>query len=713
MQLEQLDRDVSSGGIVAQNQMSINMDGTAFKILSDGLYQDKIGSIVRETYSNVVDAHTANGEPKKAGWIKLPNAMDLTYVVRDEGIGLDEQGVMEIATTYFGSTKRSENASIGGFGLGFKSPFAYTDQWTIVSVFNGKRRMFSAYMNENGVPNVALLSTDETDAVNGVEIRIPVKPNDVSAFTEAVRKQLRWFDPRPIVTGATIEWPSDEITYELDGVGYVAFNNTWHSHIHVVSGPVAYPVDLEQVFKDPSASTYPHVRRLAEQLSTVLFMDIGEVLPTPSREALQYTSSVCQNILSKLERLFDAAKDNMLKDATNKPTFYEASRALSKVRRDAPHNWRYFLEKAEWNGEELSPQVKVGSLRGDDGVPIPKWEAYTASRYDLLKTNFALRGTWCSYAFVDIDTTTGYIFVDDLASRHMRQAARIKQFYEQLPDDQQGPAYATGTFIFRGITVDEAFDLLRGFPKDRIIPLSSIVLPKVERSKTSGRISVPPEVKLIDRTRDKTNTTTDVRQWLGTQSASDALDPAIYVVTDRGHVRHKDLVFITDVKTLPGKIYAVPKSLASKFEKNSEWKELETAYKEAVSADEKNLKKLALDQAKYFDSSSVDSSLLGLLRKMKDNKVQPIKGSPKAFWKLYSMFLEIPESDVQTNMLIHHTGGVFRKEFQEKLEVTAKIACQLASAFEKENPTLHGLLDAYSYRGVPSDIVPDLVKKLA
>lgn len=711
MQLEQLDRDVSSGGIVAQNQMSINMDGTAFKILSDGLYQDKIGSIVRETYSNVVDAHTANGEPKKAGWIKLPNAMDLTYVVRDEGIGLDEQGVMEVATTYFGSTKRSENASIGGFGLGFKSPFAYTDQWTIVSVFNGKRRMFSAYMDENGVPNVALLSTDETDAVNGVEIRIPVKPQDVSAFTEAVTKQLRWFDPRPIVTGATIEWPSDDITYELDGVGYISFNENWYDRsASVVSGPVAYPLDLNQVFKDPHDQSARELKRLFDSVKAVLFMDIGEVLPTPSREALQYTPSVVQNITRKLSVLADAAKANLLKEATDKPTYYDACVAMSKVRNHAPHGWSSFVEKAEWNGEELGSAVFLGatSARNVDF----DWRAYSASGYDLRAERFALRGSWSTYAYVNVDPNDGFIFVDDFGWRTMRQAARIKRFYEQLDPKERQLALSNGTYIFRELTVDEVFDMLRGFPKERIIPLSSIELPKIQRSASTGRISAPPEVKLLDRTRDRTGSGTDIRQWSGNESASGELDPSIYVVTDRGHVRQKDLVFISDVKTLPGKIYAVPKSLASKFEKNSEWKELETAYTEAVKADEKNLKNLALEHAKFFGSSSVHYEVFSTLRKMKDEDVKPIKGSPKAFWKLYSMYLDIPEPDIQATMLTHPSGGVFEKEYNVQREEVALQAAQLSHQFEKENPTFFTLLDACDYRGIPTEIIPDLVKKL-
>ena len=52
---------------------------------------------------------------------------------------------------------------LGVLGLGSKSPFAYTDQFTVESFQGGTKRTYTAYKNEDGNPVFALLNEQETD----------------------------------------------------------------------------------------------------------------------------------------------------------------------------------------------------------------------------------------------------------------------------------------------------------------------------------------------------------------------------------------------------------------------------------------------------------------------------------------------------------------------------------------------------------------------
>ena len=65
---------------------TIAATGKAFKILSDGLYSDKIRAIIRELSCNARDSHVAAGNA--APWsIHLPNMDEPWFSVEDFGTG--------------------------------------------------------------------------------------------------------------------------------------------------------------------------------------------------------------------------------------------------------------------------------------------------------------------------------------------------------------------------------------------------------------------------------------------------------------------------------------------------------------------------------------------------------------------------------------------------------------------------------------------------
>ena len=108
------------------SSFSIAMNAKAFRTLSDTLYQNKIGSIVREISCNALDGHTANGNANQPFEVHLPDHFEPWFAVKDFGIGLTPDDIVTVFTKYFESTKEQTNEMIGAFGLGGKSPFSYT-----------------------------------------------------------------------------------------------------------------------------------------------------------------------------------------------------------------------------------------------------------------------------------------------------------------------------------------------------------------------------------------------------------------------------------------------------------------------------------------------------------------------------------------------------------------------------------------------------------
>ena len=74
MKLEQKATPVEVNGGSTHSSFSIAMNGKAFRVLSDTLYQNKIGSIVRELSCNAHDAHVMVGKQDVPFVLHLPDA---------------------------------------------------------------------------------------------------------------------------------------------------------------------------------------------------------------------------------------------------------------------------------------------------------------------------------------------------------------------------------------------------------------------------------------------------------------------------------------------------------------------------------------------------------------------------------------------------------------------------------------------------------------
>ena len=120
----------------------IKASAKAFSILSSGLYANKIRAIVRELSCNAVDSHVASGRTDTPFDVHLPNDLEPWFSIRDYGTGLSHEQVSSIYTTYFESTKTESNDYIGALGLGSKSPFAYTDNFTVTAIKDGKKGIY-------------------------------------------------------------------------------------------------------------------------------------------------------------------------------------------------------------------------------------------------------------------------------------------------------------------------------------------------------------------------------------------------------------------------------------------------------------------------------------------------------------------------------------------------------------------------------------------
>lgn len=299
-------------------EFSITTDSTAILVESlVNLYSKPVESIVREIASNCVDAHRER-DLKKQGKRALDDGDDLSYfasknaiqiqfndteiVFKDWGVGLSQTRVKDIFTVFGGSTKRENNVEIGGFGLGSKSPFAFTSTFFIRTARNGTIYKYMLSRGEN-IPTMDLLYQEGTppgEDYNFTEVIIPCRKDQVYSFREAARKQLTYFPQIqfnvPVLNKVDKKFEDDDF-----------FLDTISTNFEILIGGVQYPVDTSLDFK------LPNIRCRLPFSGIKLKFDIGELTLVPSREAIRYTEETKKLIQDKLNKVSNTLSNLMMK----------------------------------------------------------------------------------------------------------------------------------------------------------------------------------------------------------------------------------------------------------------------------------------------------------------------------------------------------------------------------------------------------------------
>jgi hypothetical protein len=332
------------GTIQDEAQFKMRNSQKAFQILSS-LYSDKPLAIVRELGCNAMDSHIASGQPNLPFAVHIPNALEPWLTIQDFGTGISHENIYEIYSVYFASTKTNTNTQVGMLGLGSKSPFCYTDNFTITSIHNQVKRIYNAYFNQTGMPTISLASQENTTDANGVAIQIPIKNSDIGDFHTAVFKAFRFFDVKPIITGNSINW-TDKANFE--GSFWKSYSNLNQSY--AVMGGVTYPIDTYKV----ESEHYDIVRKAG----LVIKFDIGELDVTPSRESLMYHDWVVKAINDKIALVKKDFVTKVEEQVKNSPNLLDAMKALYLL----SNQWS-FLNSTLINGKVFWNKVEITDPR--------------------------------------------------------------------------------------------------------------------------------------------------------------------------------------------------------------------------------------------------------------------------------------------------------------------------------------------------------------
>jgi len=174
----------------AQIDMGISNSAEFFQILSSTLYSDQMLAVVRETTCNAWDAHVESDRTDTPIQITVDSNK---VVIRDFGHGIHHDNMGPIYGIYGASTKKNDGTQTGGFGLGCKAPFAYTDHFQVTSNHAGTKTIYSMSKSSaqvGGKPAIIPITSFASDET-GLEVSINIKPSDMPRFLKLFQLIVR------------------------------------------------------------------------------------------------------------------------------------------------------------------------------------------------------------------------------------------------------------------------------------------------------------------------------------------------------------------------------------------------------------------------------------------------------------------------------------------------------------------------------------------
>lgn len=456
-----------SSGEMQEHFFSIQDQGMLFDILRSKMYSNPILAICREITSNARDAHREIGTPEKPIHIHLPFGLEPFYKIKDFGPGISPERMVNIFIKYTASTKREDNVQTGGFGLGAKTPFSYSDTFEVTTVHDGIRYSYTCLIDDTKVGKLVLLDQRPSDEANSTEISIPVKHLDFNYFRSYTEQACRHWDVKPVITGGTIEW--QKLNTIAEGPGWaIATTHDYNRHAKLVIDGIEYPLPLDDLRKyaDPKLID-------ASRGDFIMYFGVGELSLSATRENIFLDKPTQDKIRARLETITKEFRQKVQDKIDSYPNLWDANVYYRKELTSVFSNL-HFLGKLFWKNHELTNGYV------ETKCPIYTFVKGKYSRRHGNDPDKLTRSIGTSFHFEEGSS----LFINDLpikepTPRHVKKAfeddPKLKTLVLVCPNDKQSED-----------------DLNKAIHLDEMLPkrLSSI-------SKASGRAYTPAASRLL------------------------------------------------------------------------------------------------------------------------------------------------------------------------------------------------------------------------
>lgn len=316
MKLAQHKNSLLSNAQIETNNFSIGDASIIIDILRNRLYEHKVRTLVQEYLCNARDAHREVNQTKPFE-VTLPNQGNLMFKVRDFGPGISVDRIANVFVKYGNSTKRGDNGQTGGFGIGAKSAWAYTDSFNVITYIDKIKRVYIAHTGTNNTGSLDLISTSICSEENGTEISFAVKSNDINEFTQSVYRCVYFWEQKPIFKG-TLETPNFD-HFNLHGFKLIRQNDIFRDRRYVLVDSVPYELPSELRYETETKSLLDQLRN---DYAAFIPVKTGDVEVSASRESIVNTPKNFEFLKGVLTFYFGVVK-NYVNQQTKQTTILD------------------------------------------------------------------------------------------------------------------------------------------------------------------------------------------------------------------------------------------------------------------------------------------------------------------------------------------------------------------------------------------------------
>lgn len=351
---------------------------TILKILRSRIYTNPLRTMIQEIISNARDANIEAGTPDVAVQVFTPDGECNDLVISDNGIGITPQRMNEVYVNYGSSSKRNSDVETGGFGLGAKSPFAYTDMYNIetVSVESDgvkRKRLYCAFIDETQNGDLNCVTVDDSSEPTGTKVRIPIQPEDFGKLKDHIRGICKYWSVVPVVNGEAIRpFNKESILKETDE--YYLFKNNYYgsskSTAVLVDG-IPYDVNTTRMLSGESRETICDKYNIPESsyntICKIYKADSGfraclklknfDVELSPSREDLIYSEKTKKRLFEFFLKIYEDITGEIKAEIEKCPTYVEAVKYFHLTLNESLKN--AFKEQTEWNGIPVQKYIPI------------------------------------------------------------------------------------------------------------------------------------------------------------------------------------------------------------------------------------------------------------------------------------------------------------------------------------------------------------------
>jgi hypothetical protein len=322
--------------------------------LRKNAYSNPKRAICQEIMSNARDAHREAGVDAPIE-VKVPSRLDPTWVCRDYGIGISPSRMENVFIKFGKSTKRNDNTQTGGFGIGAKTPWAYSDTFIITTVcdIEGHRIKYNyaAVIGENRIPKlVQMADPTHTDEPTGTTISFNVDAKDHYEFCRYTLEVTRFWKVRPIIKnesdiGDKSFWSVNESIFENDG--WSISKDKYSGRICLIDS-IPYNLNLDAI----NDKITEEQRNIVRHLGIILNFNVGELSVSLNREALYYDDKTVKHISSRLQNVVDYLRSHFEQKVSHCKTLWEAAITLASFHHDFQH-CAGLIKNITWNGQVI------------------------------------------------------------------------------------------------------------------------------------------------------------------------------------------------------------------------------------------------------------------------------------------------------------------------------------------------------------------------